>query len=299
VSISLLNPEHAMRGKLLKDAPLANYTSWRVGGPAQTLYEPADLNDLKFFLQNLPTTEPLTWLGLGSNILVRESGIKGTVIITQGALTKIELLDETTVRAEAGVACPALARFCARQGLEGLEYLAGIPGTVGGALAMNAGCHGGETWNQVLSVETLDRLGHAHQRMPHEYAVSYRSVKGTHPEWFVAGYFQLSKGNKEQSLEKIRKLLAHRAATQPTSEPNCGSVFRNPPGDYAARLIEACGLKGTRIGQACVSTKHANFIINEGSATAKDIEALIQLIGDTVKQKYNIQLQREVHILGE
>jgi len=288
-----------LRGKLLTNASLAHYTSWRVGGPAQTLYEPADLADLMVFLKNLPQDEPLVWLGLGSNTLVRDHGIKGIVIITQGALIKMALLNGVTVRAEAGVACPALARYCARQGLEGVEYLAGIPGTVGGALAMNAGCHGGETWNQVLAVETLDRFGHAHLRTPADYEVAYRNVKGQPQEWFVAGHFKLVKGDKEQALERIRKLLAHRSATQPTSEPNCGSVFRNPPGDYAARLIEACGLKGQRIGKVVVSTKHANFIINEGGATAKDIEALIQLVADTVNQQHGIQLHREVHIVGE
>ncbi len=281
------------------DVSLANYTSWRVGGPAQFLYEPADLAELIAFLQELPMDIPLTWLGLGSNTLVRDGGIPGVVIITQGCLTKIEVLDETTVRAEAGVACPTLARFCARQGLEGLEFLAGIPGTVGGALAMNAGCHGGETWNQTMAVETLDRFGVSHYRTSSEYAVAYRSVIGQPGEWFSAGHFRLTKGNKEQSLERIRKLLAHRTATQPTGEPNCGSVFRNPPGNYAASLIENCGLKGKRIGQAVVSPKHANFIINEGNAKAKDIEALIQLIVDTVKQQCHIELHREVRILGE
>lgn len=289
-----------MRGQLLFNVSLADYTSWRVGGPAEKLYKPADLSDLIAFLQKLPQEEPLTWLGLGSNILIRDGGIQGTVIITQGCLTGIQLIENNIIRAEAGVACPLLARFAARQGLAGLEFLAGIPGTIGGALTMNAGCHGGETWNHVIAVETIGRFGDCKRRLPEEYEITYRQAKSRHPqEWFVAGHFQLPAGDKTQSLEKIRQLLAHRAATQPTSEPNCGSVFRNPPGNYAARLIEMCGLKGKRIGQAVVSTKHANFIINEGGATASDIEALIKLLADTVKEQQGIELQREVHILGQ
>ncbi len=289
----------AHRGKLLHNVALAHYTSWQVGGLADRLYEPADLTDLIQFLQDLPPDVPLTWLGLGSNTLVRDGGIRGMVIITQGCLAKFDLLSETSILAEAGVACPALARFSARQGLEGLEFLAGIPGTVGGALAMNAGCHGGETWQQVIGVETVDRLGQRHYRLPADYEITYRSAKSPRQEWFVAGHFRLLQGSKEVALEKIRTLLARRTATQPTGEPSCGSVFMNPPGDYAGRLIEACGLKGTRIGQAMISPKHANFIINTGGAQAKDIAALIELIFTTVQQQHGIALRREAHIIGD
>lgn len=297
--LEVVNTSVKLRGLLLENVLLADYTSWRVGGPAKRLYQPADLADLSNFLATLPPQEPIIWLGLGSNTLVRDGGIEGTVIITQGHLNKMELLDATTVRAEAGVACPALARFCARQGLRGAEFWAGIPGTMGGALAMNAGCHDGETWNRVVAVETIDRQGVVHTRYPAEYKVGYRSVIGAKPEWFVAGHFRLQPGSKEEALEEIRQLLVYRTATQPTSEPSCGSVFRNPPGDYAGRLIEACGLKGQRVGGARVSLKHANFIINEGSATATDIEMLMDRVAQEVKQAQGIELIREVHIIGQ
>jgi len=288
-----------LRGLLLENASLSQYTSWRVGGPAERLYQPADVADLALFLQTLPPQEPILWLGLGSNVLIRDGGVRGTVIVTQGCLDGLKLLNDDTIYAEAGVACPTLARFSARHALQGAEFLAGIPGTVGGALKMNAGCHGGETWAIVESVVTLDRRGNEYRRRPSEYQVAYRSVQGVADEWFVAGYFRLRPGDKEQALAQIRELLAYRAATQPTSEPSCGSVFRNPPGGYAGRLIEACGLKGKRIGGASVSMKHANFIINEGNATASDIEALIDWVADQVKSAHGVELVREVHIIGQ
>ena len=292
-----------LRGELLLSHPLQRYTAWRVGGPAQQLYLPADKQDLSQYLSSLPSAEKTTWLGLGSNTLIRDGGIQGHVIVTQGNLKNIERVDETVVYAEAGVSCATLARYCARLGLTGIEFLAGIPGTVGGALAMNAGCFGGETWEHVKQVESIDSRGEFHRRSPCEYHVAYRSVKCVEKEheteFFTAGYFQLKAGSKEQSLEKIRQLLEHRAKTQPTNEFSCGSTFRNPPGDYAGRLIEAVGLKGMRIGGAIISEKHANFIINDGTARATDIEALIEHIVSAVFAKSGIQLVREVHILGE
>lgn len=291
--------EKKINGQFFLQAPLSDYSSLRVGGPAERLYIPASLDDLAVFLSLLPSDESLTWLGLGSNTLIRDGGLQGTVIITQGYLNQLTIIDNHLVRVEAGVACPTMARFCARAGLEGAEFLAGIPGTMGGALAMNAGCHGGETWDLVTAVETLDRNGNKHLRTPKEYKIAYRSVQSENQEWFVAGHFRLVSGSKEQSLEKIRSLLAYRASTQPTSEPSCGSVFRNPPDNHAGHLVETAGLKGLRIGGATVSTKHANFIVNEGTATAKDIESLIEQVMATVKEKYQIDLIREVHILGK
>ena len=287
-----------LRGQLLENAPLAEYSSWQVGGPAQRLYKPADSHDLINFIKTLAAEEPLIFLGLGSNTLVRDGGIKGTVVITQGALNQLKCLDPVTLCAEAGVASPALARFAARKNLTGAEFLAGIPGTIGGALAMNAGCSGCETWNIVKSVITLNRHGEKKTRFPSEYEIAYRQVSVFPDEYYLAAHFQLEPGAKEKSLAKIRSLLLHRATTQPTNEPNCGSVFRNPAGDYAARLIESCGLKGLKVGDASVSTKHANFIINEGRATAADIESLIEKITDIVFQIHHIQLIREVRIIG-
>jgi len=280
---------------------LSDYNSWRVGGPAKCLFQPKNIEELKSFLNQLFKSSPdekIFWIGLGSNLLIRDSGFDGTVIITQGTFNQITVLDNNIVRIEAGVACGTAARFCARLGLTGIEFLAGVPGTIGGALAMNAGAHGGETWQYVSQCESIDRKGNIHLRPLSDYQPHYRHVIRPADEWFTAAYFKLIPGDKAESLEKIKTLLAHRAATQPINLPNCGSVFRNPPNDYAARLIEACHLKGFRIGGAAVSTKHANFIINDQNATALDIENLITHIQQVVKDKFNIALIREVQILG-
>lgn len=287
-------------GKLQKNLALADYTSWRVGGPADSVYFPGSIQDLSDFLKTINPKEQIIYLGLGSNTLIRDGGLKATVIITQGRLKEITQLDELIIRAEAGVACPAIARYTARLGLKGIEFLAGVPGTVGGALAMNAGCHGGETWDHVMAVETIDRNGQVHIRFPDQFEIAYRHVKGkATEEWFLAAHFKLERGDKDAILERIRKLLDHRTATQPTNIPNCGSVFRNPPNDYAARLIQECGLKGKQMGGASVSEKHANFIVNNGNATAREIESLIQLVEYEVKEKHNIDLIREVRIFGD
>jgi UDP-N-acetylmuramate dehydrogenase len=288
-----------LNGRLFENIPLAKYTSWRVGGPARYLYEPKDSEDLIHFIKQLPPEEPLLFLGLGSNTLVRDTGVKATVIITQGCLCKLELLDPMTIRAEAGVASPAFARFSVRKNLSGAEFLAGIPGTIGGALMMNAGCHGTETWDIVKTVETVNRRGEKKIRFPNEYQIAYRNVSIFPDEYYLAAHFQLKQGNKARSLEKIRSLLTHRTATQPTNEPSGGSVFRNPIGSYAAQLIESSGLKGLKIGGASVSIKHANFIVNDGHASAADIETLIDKIIDVVFKTHHIQLIREIHIIGD
>lgn len=287
-----------IQGELLLQEPLANHTSWRVGGPAKRLYKPQDLNDLAQFFKTLDPSESVLWLGLGSNTLIRDGGFDGTVILTQGRIKQLNH-EGHQVRAEAGVACATLARYCARQNLAGMEFMAGIPGTVGGALNMNAGCFNGETWDHVTEVETIDRFGKIHHRTPAEYQVAYRHVKFPQEEWFVAGTFTLTDGDKEQSLQTIRELLDRRSSTQPTGDYSCGSVFRNPPNDYAGRLIEACGLKGYRHGGAQISEKHANFIINTGNASAADIEETIDIAHQKVQEQFNIDLHREVHILGE
>jgi UDP-N-acetylmuramate dehydrogenase len=286
------------RGQLLKKASLAHYTSWRVGGPADYLYIPADLDDLSSFLQELPASIPLTWIGLGSNTLIRDGGVEGVVVITQGALNKLTLINSFEVRAEAGVASAQLARHTARLGATGLEFLAGIPGTVGGALAMNAGCFGGETWRFVNLVVTINRHGEIKTRPLTDFQIKYRQVVGPENEWFVAGHFTLVPGNKEKSLHDIRILLEKRNSSQPTGTANCGSVFRNPLGSFAGRLIEECGLKGKRLGGASVSEKHANFILNDNGATSADIENLIAEVGDLVEKKTGVRLIREVCIIG-
>lgn len=288
-----------LRGVMSYDEPMSKHTTWRVGGPADRYYQPADIDDLALFLSQLPPGESVTWVGLGSNLLVRDGGIRGSVIATSGVLNGLQTLEGNHVRAEAGVACAKVARFCARQGLTGAEFLAGIPGTMGGALAMNAGAFGGETWEIVSSLETLNLDGHRHVRLPDEYKVGYRSVTGPQNEFFVAAELQLKPGDAQESQARIKRLLAQRGATQPTSLPNAGSVFRNPVGDHAARLIELTGLKGVCVGGACVSDKHANFIINTGTATAADIESLISRVALAVERGQGIKLEREVRIVGE
>jgi UDP-N-acetylmuramate dehydrogenase len=287
------------RGELRYDEPMALHNSWRAGGPARCFFKPADVTELCEFLQQLDPQEPLLWVGLGSNLLVRDGGFPGTVIFTLGALNEIQWLDATTLLAGAGVTCSKVARESARQGLTGLEFLAGIPGTMGGALAMNAGAFGGETWNRVVVVETVDRAGCLHTRKPDEYQVSYRTVEGVADEWFVAARLRLETGDSALAKQQIRKLLAQRGESQPVQQNSCGSVFRNPPGDHAARLIEATGLKGKTLGGAQVSRKHANFIINTGTATAADIENLLNQVQGCVEQAHGVRLEPEVRIVGE
>jgi UDP-N-acetylmuramate dehydrogenase len=291
--------ETGLRGELKFDEPMSSHTSWRVGGPADRCYTPADLDDLRQFLAGLPEDERVVWIGLGSNLLVRDGGIRGTVILPFGGLDVLERVGETGVRAGAGVSCAKVARFAARQGLTGAEFLAGIPGTMGGALAMNAGAFGGETWPLVASVQTVDHRGELHTRQRSEYAVGYRSVAGPENEWFVSADLVLQRGESESAQARIRGLLERRSATQPTQQPSCGSVFRNPPDDFAARLIETCGLKGEQIGMAQVSEKHANFIVNLGGAKAVDIEALIRYVQQRVQQVHGVRLEHEVRIVGE
>jgi len=288
-----------LRGSLRQQESMARHTSWRAGGAARVFYQPADIDDLVTFIRSLPAEESLYWIGLGSNLLIRDGGLNGTVIATSGGLNRLVFLDDDQVWVEAGVASPKLARETAKRGLTGLEFLCGIPGTVGGALALNAGALGSETWQRVVSVQTIDRQGRLQQRTPADYEISYRHVEGPAEEWFVAATLQLEAGDSAASLELIKGYLARRSTTQPTQLPNAGSVFRNPPDDYAARLIEACGLKNTCVGGACVSEKHANFIINTGTATAGDIEALIERVAETVRREHGIELRREVHIVGE
>ena len=281
--------------------PMARHVSWRAGGPADRFFIPKSIEDLSRFLHSVPTEEALLFVGLGSNLLVRDGGFRGTVVLVHSA-KKNARLESGLVYAEAGVASPKVARFAALQHLVGAEFLAGIPGTVGGALAMNAGCYGSETWDIVRKVVTVDRSGSIHERERREYDIAYRhcQLRSGNEEWFVAAYFGLKPGDGEASRARIKELLAKRMATQPLSLPNAGSVFRNPPGDHAARLIESCGLKGLARGGARVSEKHANFIVNpDGAARAADIEGLILQVKKVVLERTGVELVPEVRIVGE
>lgn len=290
--------QQTLRGELKYNESLARYTSWRVGGEARQVYRPADVEDLATFLLQLPVSEPVMWLGLGSNLLVRDGGFHGTVIVTAGALQHIHV-EGLSLDAEVGVYCSKLAKQAAKAGMKGAAFLAGIPGTLGGALAMNAGAHGGETWDFVTGVTTIDKQGQLRQRPASAFKVSYRHVELPEGEWFVAANMQFEQGDAEAESSLIRELLKKRNASQPTNKPCAGSVFRNPPGDFAGRLIESSDLKGLTVGGASVSTKHANFIVNDGSATAADIEALIYLLQDKIEQLHGVKLTPEVHIIGE
>jgi UDP-N-acetylmuramate dehydrogenase len=291
-------------GRLYENESMARHVSWRAGGPAKRAYAPQGLTDLGDFIRALPPGEPILFVGLGSNLLVRDGGFDGSVVLlhdTQGHMS----FEHGLVYVEAGVASPKAARFAALQGYEGAEFLAGIPGTIGGALAMNAGCYGSETWNHVARVQCIRRDGELFERGPEDFDVGYRHVQLKtggrlgEDEWFVGGYFRFNKGDSEQARARIKALLDQRAASQPLTLPNAGSVFRNPPGDHAARLIEACGLKGYAIGDARISEKHANFIVNpKGKAKAADIEALIRHARATVLERHGVDLLPEVRIVG-
>jgi UDP-N-acetylmuramate dehydrogenase len=284
--------------RVRRNEPMSRHTSWHVGGPADVFFTPRDAEDLAQFLRDLAPEVPVFWIGLGSNLLVRDGGIRGVVIDTHGVFDELERIGENEVQCGAGVACAKLAKQCVKWGLGPAEFFAGIPGTLGGALAMNAGAFGGETWNHVVSVDTLDRSGVRRTRPATDYAVGYRRVQGPANEWFLGARlrFEVRPGT---SAEAIRELLARRKATQPIGEWSCGSVFTNPPGDHAARLIDSCGLKGFRIGGARVSEIHANFIVNDGTASARDIEQLIAHVQRTVMERHGVALEPEVRIVGE
>ena len=304
-----------IRGELKRDEPMSRHVSWRAGGRARQFFKPADLADLQAFLPTLKKDEPILFVGLGSNLLVRgdenAGGFDGTVVLTTPMLHGIALdaHDPTIICAGAGVASPHVAKFAAKNHLADAEWLAGVPGTIGGALAMNAGCYGTETWQQIVDCTTIDRDGVLHTRTSADFEIGYRHVsskippsppfaKGGDQEWFVAARFRFTPGDALIAQTRIKELLAKRMASQPLDKPNAGSTFRNPPGDFAARLIESCGLKGHTIGGAQVSMKHANFIINTGDATAADIENMIAHMQATVRAATGVELVREVKIVG-
>jgi UDP-N-acetylmuramate dehydrogenase len=291
-----LPPELSTR--VLHGVPMSKHTSWHVGGPADFFFTPRDVMDAAAFVRQLPAEVPLLWIGLGSNLLVRDGGIRGAVVCTHGALGGLERLSATRIQAEAGVPCGRVARQCVKWGLGPAEFFAGIPGTMGGALAMNAGAWGGVTWNHVVEVDVLDRRGVRRTRTPLDYDIGYRSVQGPVNEWFIGARLDFER-TPGVNTDAIRELLDKRKQSQPIGEWSCGSVFTNPPGDHAARLIETAGLKGFRIGDASVSPKHANFIINHGAARAADIEAVILHVQSAVQKFHGTLMHTEVRIVGE
>jgi UDP-N-acetylmuramate dehydrogenase len=288
-----------LRGELREQEPMSRYTSWKTGGEADYFYSPADIEDLSVFISGLPIDMPVTWVGQGSNMLVRDGGISGVVVSVVGVLDELEFSNGKEISIGAGLPCVKAARFAARQGLAGIEFLAGIPGSIGGALRMNAGAYGGEIWRYIKQVETINRKGQRKLYSKDQFEIGYRSVSLPEDEWFIACEMELEISDKRVVEENIRTMLSERAEAQPLGQLSCGSVFRNPPDDHAARLIESCGLKGRQVGGASVSEKHANFIINVGNATSFDIEQLIELIRSTVYEEHAVKLIPEVRIIGE
>ncbi len=299
-----------LRGQLLVDEPMSRHTSWRVGGPAEYFYTPADKADLIKLLVQLPPDMPLCWVGLGSNLLVRDGGVAGMVVRTVKGLSSITYLPPNLIYAEAGVACAQVARTAVKHNLVGAEFLAGVPGSFGGALAMNAGAFGGDTWDLVERIECVNRAAECRKIESAAISIGYRRVDLPDGWWLLSGWLALTHAsdergnghnnghNNDHGKQRIRSLLAKRNATQPVQSANAGSVFRNPPGDYAARLLEEAGLRGARVGDAEVSVTHTNFIINRGHACAADIEKLIETAQRKVKAHSGIALIPEVRIIG-
>ena len=288
-----------LQGELRTQEPMSRHTSWKTGGNADYYYIASDINDLAKFISKLPTSTPITWIGFGSNLLVRDGGVPGVVVSVVGLLNELKKINETDIFIGAGVSCVKVAHFSAKHGLEGIEFLAGIPGTIGGALAMNAGAYGGEIWSYIKEVETINRKGKREIFEKNKFDINYRSVSISENEWFIACKMKLEISTRTVVNDRIKKMLSERADGQPLGKLSCGSVFRNPTNQHAAKLIELCGLKGKKVGGAVISDKHSNFIINTGNATSLDIEQLIEFIQACVYEKYDIKLIPEVRIIGE
>ena len=288
-----------LQGELRTQEPMSRHTSWKTGGNADYYYIASDINDLAKFISKLPTSTPITWIGFGSNLLVRDGGLPGVVVSVVGLLNELKKINETDIFIGAGVSCVKAAHFSAKHGLEGIEFLAGIPGTIGGALAMNAGAYGGEIWSYIKEVETINRKGKREIFEKNKFDINYRSVSISENEWFIACKMKLEISTRTVVNDRIKKMLSERADGQPLGKLSCGSVFRNPTNQHAAKLIELCGLKGKKVGGAVISDKHSNFIINTGNATSLDIEQLIEFIQACVYEKYNIKLIPEVRIIGK
>ncbi len=282
-----------------QNVELKNFNSWKVGGKAENFLICDDIDKLVSFIKTKKIKFPITYIGLGSNLLIRDGGVKGTIVVMHGGLNKINR-DKNFIYAEAGVSCSKLSKFAAKEGFAESAFFAGIPGTIGGALAMNAGCYGSETWEYVQKVLMINLNGDQIIRKKSDFKINYRQVENIKKnESFLAAWLLFPDGDKEIAEKNIKELLAHRKNTQPLNWPTAGSTFRNPKDNFAAKLIEDCGLKGYKIGDAQVSEKHANFIINLGNANALDIEKIIIHIQKIVLDKKNIELKREIKIIGE
>jgi len=280
------------------DESMAKHTSWGIGGCADLFYSPKNREDLVSFLSSIDPNLPITWIGKGTNILIRDGGIRGVVISTKSFLKEIEKTSEYLYKVEAGVACVELALFCQKNGIGPAAFFSGIPGSIGGALTMNAGSFGMETWDLVKEVEVINETGDISFLEKESFDIAYRTVTFPFRLWFLSCSMSLS-SDEQTTKDNLIELRNQRIRTQPLSEDTCGSVFKNPPGNFAGALIDESGLKGFKIGSASISKQHANFIVNEGGATAGDIENLINHTRQVVKKNYEIDLQPEVRIIGE
>jgi UDP-N-acetylmuramate dehydrogenase len=286
------------RGEIRLNEPLALHTSLKVGGPADIFAVPADLEDLKWLLADLAVNRlPFLVIGGGYNLLVKNGGFRGAVISLAG-FNRLERILENFVTAGAGVTNGALVRFAGKTGLGGLEFLIGIPGTVGGALSMNAGAHGEAILERLANLTTLDR-GMIISRRREELEFGYRFLRLLPDEIILEAVFRLEERDRAEVAERIERFLTHRRTTQRVSYPNAGSFFKNPAGEQAWKLIEAAGLRGFRVGGAQVSEVHTNFLVNRGKATASDFLELAGLVKERVKADSGIELAEEVRIVGE
>ena len=271
--------------------PMSKHCSLRSGGMTSEFFLPKDINELSLFLKS--NVKPILLVGLGSNLLVRDRGFNGVTIHTKN-LKELNIKNKY-IESGAGTSLAKLSRFAQAKLKYGAEFLSAIPGSVGGALAMNAGAFGSEVWQYVVSVQTMSLSGELQERFPNDYEINYRSVKHIFSdEFFISARFDF---NLNKPNDNVRELLDKRNSSQPIGLPSCGSVFKNPKDNYAAKLIESSGLKGFCIGGACVSQKHANYIINQNNATALDIENLIIHIQNTIKALHNVELETEIIII--
>jgi len=271
--------------------PMSKHCSLRSGGMTSEFFLPEDINELSLFLKS--NVKPILLVGLGSNLLVRDRGFNGVTIHTKN-LKELNIKNKY-IESGAGISLAKLSRFAQANLKYGAEFLSAIPGSVGGALAMNAGAFGSEVWQYVVSVQTISLSGELQERFPNDYEINYRSVKHRFSdEFFISAQFDF---NLNEPNDNVRDLLDKRNSSQPIGLPSCGSVFKNPKDNYAAKLIESSGLKGFCIGGACVSEKHANYIINQNNATALDIENLIIHIQNTIKTLHNVELETEIIII--
>ncbi len=286
----------AKLGQLLRDEPMSRHTTLAVGGPADWYFRPADKQALMQAMTWIPADMPRLPLGRGSNLLVADAGIRG-MVIDLGALNAIRL-DGCSLYAEAGVRMSRTARLCAEQGLTGLEFLATVPGDMGGGIAMNAGAFGQEIADCLQRIEVVHSDGRSEVIEKEALAMGYRQTCLPSGAVVVSGCFELATDSPDAVRQRIRNFRERRGLTQPLSQPNCGSVFKNPSSRHAARLIEEAGLKGLRIGGARISDVHANFIVNEGEATAADVLALIAKARQEVLDRFDIRLETEVRMVG-